>query len=180
MARTLSSAVEASARAECYLKPAIRFIIKSSTKIGSIVPNPMYSFLPIVIAKNLRSPSAKWTSSARSCRAPMSCRHSVASGKLKFNCLCALFWSRGELPFLDRVQAGLNQQGMSTHSACALHPAVRCNDHFDLDLADHVHPPGKFRVRPRHLVLYFSLTFLDGPRLRKPLRSEKPQQHHAR
>src|SRR5260370_39606795 len=161
MARTLSSAVEASARAARSLKPAIRFTIKSSPKTASIVPNPIYSFLPIVIAKTLRSPSAKWTSSARSCRAPMSCRHSVASGKLKFNCLCALFWSRGELPFLDRVHAGLNQQGMSTHSACALHPAVRRNDHFDLDLAGHVHPPGKFRVRRPHLVLYFALTFVN-------------------
>src|SRR5712692_667103 len=157
-----------SSRGSPLSKKLLRFTIKSSTKIASIVPNPMYSFLPIVIAKNLRSPPAKWTSSARSCRAPMSCRHSGASGKLKLDCLCALFWSRGELPFLDRVHAGLHQQRMPPHSACALHPAVRRNDHFDLDLAGHVHPPGKFRVRRRHLVLYFALTFLNGPRLRKP------------
>src|SRR5260370_37403776 len=107
----LSRAVEASLRAELSLKPATMFIASSNTNPPRIDPNPTYSFLPIVIAKNLRSAAKLPIRPGRPCRAaPLRCPTSGVAVGLKFNHLHGLFPSRNELPSVQRIETCLYQQ----------------------------------------------------------------------
>src|ERR1700686_3322557 len=139
MVRTLSRAAEASSRAERSRSPAKILTTSSNTRTASTAPNPTYSFLPIFITKPLRG---LW---------PFACEKSFGCGprsfarkflvrETKFDYLSGLFWSWHELPFLDRVLAGLHQQRVTADDFRAAYMAVRSNHHLDFPLAAPTHP----------------------------------------
>src|SRR5207249_9417199 len=63
--------------------------------------------------------------------------------------------------------ASLAQQLMSADDARALNTSVRCDDHFNLDLARHVHSPGKFRINGQGLDLDLAFGLIRRTRLSK-------------
>src|SRR5712672_507816 len=87
--------------------------------------------------------------------------------KLKFDNLGGFFRRRHELPFLHGVLASLDEQGMATHNASALHMTVRRDNDFNLDLAGHVHALCEFWIDWQCLGFYFALRFVRRTRLRE-------------
>src|SRR5579864_4136864 len=88
------------------------------------------------------------------------------SAKLEFHNLRGLFRRRRELPFLDRVLARLNEQGMPAHDSCGLDVSIRANHDLDFDFARDIHSAGEFRVHWRNLALDLALRFIGASRLR--------------
>src|SRR5260370_16909391 len=135
------------------------FIASSNTNPPRIDPNPTYSFLPIVIAKNLRSAAKLPIRPGRPCRgAPLRGPTSVVAVELKFNHLYGLFRSRNELPFLQRIETCLDQQRVATQRTRSLHAPIRTYDHFYLHPPLDLHPPPHFAISLTTFPLYLPLS----------------------
>src|SRR6266568_1932127 len=89
--------------------------------------------------------------------------------KFEFHNQRGLFRRRHELPFLHRVLAGLDEQGVSAYDSRAFHTSVRGNDDFNLDLPRNVHSSSKFWVHRRFLGLDLALGFVRRTRLGKKM-----------
>src|SRR5690348_15575630 len=91
----------------------------------------------------------------------------VTTSKLELHNLRGLFRRGHELPFLDRVLTGLNEQRMATDDSGALHAALCRDHHFDFHFARDVHPLGQFRVSRRYLGLDLAFAFVGRAGLRE-------------
>src|SRR2546423_3650756 len=179
MMPTLSSAIRASSRALLCLNPTMVLIKKSATRMANTDPNPTYNFLPIVIANYLRSPLQGGPHSGRSRQNVLRPIRLAVPREIEFDHLCALLRRGHKSPLLHGVETSLDQQRMPTNRPSAFHATLGSNDHFDFDLAGHVHALGQFGINRGDPGLDLALTFLTN-RLTERRPTEKAHQRRCR
>src|ERR1700676_2048985 len=155
--------------------PALMLPNKTSAFPARRVPEPMYSFLPMVIANCLRSPRFAACFRAPPAERPLAHARFLVPRPLKieFDNLRGLFRRRHELPFLDGVLADLNEQRMSADHARACDMAIGCDDDFNFDFSGNVHAPRELGIRWRGFVLDLALAFVGRTHLRNALAPKK-------
>src|ERR1700679_832233 len=79
--------------------------------------------------------------------------------KIELHNLRGLFGRGQKLPVLDRVLAGLHENGMAADDPRALDVTVGSDDHLDFDFAGDAHAASEFRIHGRDLGLYFASRF---------------------
>src|SRR5262249_20600632 len=87
--------------------------------------------------------------------------------EIELDNLRRLFRGRKELPLLDRIRAGLQEERMAADGARALDVAVGCDDDFNFDFAADAHALGEFRIARRNASLDFALAFVGARTLSK-------------
>src|SRR5260221_6469751 len=82
--------------------------------------------------------------------------------EVEFHHLRRFFRRWFELPFLDRILAGLNKDWVAAQGATRFHAAVGSDDDFDFDFAGDIHAASKLWQCRRYLCFYFAPTLFDG------------------